>query len=124
MLHKIYSGSLALTKLKSALITTKKGNRAILIPIEDNYLIEKDGAAYMPISVLVREGQDQYGQNGFIGQSVSSEKYKELGKDKVKELALPILGNIKDFGESTTDNSGVTEVEGNTDPEKDDDLPF
>ena len=124
MSQKIYSGSLALTKLKSAIITTKKGNRAIVIPIDENYLIEKDGAIYLPISVIAREQEDQYGQHGFISQSVSSEKYKELGKDKVKELALPILGNIKTFGNGGNDSSGATQFEGQTDPEEDDSLPF
>ena len=124
MAQKIYSGSLALTKLKSAIITTKKGNRAIVIPIDENYLIEKDGAIYLPISVIAREQEDQYGQHGFISQSVSSEKYKELGKDKVKELALPILGNIKTFGNGGNDSSGATQFEGQTDPEEDDSLPF
>ena len=123
MSQKIYSGSLSLTKLKSAIITTKKGNRAIVIPIEENFLVEKDGAIYLAISVIARTEQDQYGQNGFISQSVSSETYKELGKDKVKELALPILGNIKTFGNGGNDSSGATQFEGQTDPEEDD-LPF
>lgn len=123
MSQKIYSGSLALTKLKSAIITTKKGNRAIVIPIEENFLVEKDGAIYLAISVIARTEQDQYGQNGFISQSVSSETYKELGKDKVKELALPILGNIKTFGNGGNDSSCATNFEGTTDPEEDN-LPF
>lgn len=44
MSDKRLSGSIALTKLESAIITTKKGNKAILIPIDSNYLTEKDGA--------------------------------------------------------------------------------
>lgn len=122
MSQKFLSGSIALTKLESALITTKKGNRAILIPIDKNHLQEIEGKVYMPVSVCVKDTPDQYGQNGFISQSVSSEKYKELGKDKVKALNLPILGNIKDFG-NANDASGVTEIAGNIDPEEDD-LPF
>lgn len=124
MSQKIYSGSLALTKLKSAIITTKKGAKSILIPLEANYLIEKDGSIYLPISVIAKDEADQYGQHGFISQSVSSEVYKELGKDKVKELALPILGNIKDFGNSSNDSSGAVEIEGATDPTDSDDLEF
>lgn len=124
MSQKILSGSLALTKLKSALITTKKGNRAILIPVEENYLVEKDGAVYMQVSVITKDEQDQYGQNGFISQTVSSQKYKELGKEKVQELGLPILGNIKDFQSGGNDSAGSTVIEGQTNPEEDDDLPF
>lgn len=123
MSQKFYSGSIALTKLKSALITTKKGNRAILIDLESNYLQEKDGAVYIPISVAVKDEEDKYGQHGFISQSVSSEKYKELGKEKVRELGLPILGNIKNFSNSS-DSENIVIQQGITDPEDDDDLPF
>ena len=121
MNQKFYSGSIALTKLKSALITTKKGTRAIVITIEDNYLVEKDGAVYLPLSLNVKDETNQYGQNGFISQSISSEVYKELGKDKVRELSLPILGNIKNFN---NDGANATTIAGTTDPEEDDDLPF
>lgn len=121
MAQKIYNGSIALTKLNSAIITTKKGNRAIIIPIEENYLLEKDGAIYMSVNVITKDEQDQYGQNGFISQTLPSDKYKELGKDKAKEISLPILGNIKNF--QSNDSSGAEVIQGETNPE-DDDLPF
>lgn len=124
MSQKHYNGSLALTKMQSAIITTKKGNRAILIPLVENYLVEKDGAVYLPFSMLVKDEQDQYGQNGFISQSVPSEVYKELGKDKVKELGLPILGNFKNFAQNTNDSAGAMVINTSVDPEDDDDLPF
>ena len=98
--QKVLSGSLALTKLQSAIITTKKGTKAILLPINDNFFTEKDGAIYLNVSVIVRDEQDQYGQNGFISQKLDSNKYKELGKEKAAEIKLPILGNIKDFGQN------------------------
>lgn len=123
MSQKVLSGSIALTKLQSAIITTKKGTKAILIPINENYLTEKEGAVYMNCSVIVRDEQDQYGQNGFIAQKLDSEKYKELGKEKANEIKLPILGNIKDFGMTAGDSAGTTEITGNVDPENDD-LPF
>jgi ABC-type metal ion transport system substrate-binding protein len=91
MSQKVLSGSMALTKLQSAIITTKKGTKAILLPIESNYFTEKDGAVYLNVSVVVREEQDQYGQNGFIAQKLDTEKYKELGKEKANEIKLPIL---------------------------------
>ena len=122
MSDKRLSGSIALTKLQSAVITTKKGNKAILIPIDANYLIEKDGAIYLNVGVVVRDEQDQYGQNGFISHQLGSDKYKELGKEKAQELKLPILGNIKDFSGSN-DSEGATNIEGQIDPELDP-LPF
>lgn len=124
MSQKNYSGSLALTKLKSAIITTKKGTKAILLPIDENYFTEKDGAIYLNVGVVVRDELDQYGQNGFISHKLSTEKYKELGAEKAKEIQLPILGNIKDFtGSGANDSAGATQIEGQVDPEEDG-LPF
>jgi hypothetical protein len=124
MSQKVLSGSIALTKLQSAIITTKKGTKAILLPIESNYFTEKEGAIYLNVSVVVRDEQDQYGQNGFISQKLDTEKYKELGAEKAKEISLPILGNIKDFKGGGNDSAGATQVEGNIDPAESDDLPF
>jgi hypothetical protein len=121
--QKVYAGSLALTKLQSAIITTKKGSKCLLLPIEANYFTEKDGAIYLNCSVIVRDEQDQYGQNGFVSQKLDTEKYKELGAEKAKEIKLPILGNIKHFENSGNDSAGTTQVEGTVNPEEDD-LPF
>lgn len=120
MADKRLSGSIALTKLESAIITTKKGNKAILIPIDSNYLAEKDGAVYLNVGVVVREQADRYGQNGFISQQLPSDKYKELGKEKANEIELPILGNIKDFTSSNNDSAGTTHVAEPINPEEDD----
>jgi len=122
--QKVLSGSLALTKLQSAIITTKKGAKCILLPIESNHFTEKDGAIYLNVSVIVREETDQYGQNGFISQKLDSTKYKELGKEKAAEIKLPILGNIKDFGQNQNDSAGATEIQGAVNPEDSDEMPF
>lgn len=121
--QKNYAGSIALTKLQSAIITTKKGAKCILIPINANYLTEKDGAVYMNCNVVVREEVDQYGQNGFIAQKLDSETYKSLGKEKANEIKLPILGNIKDFGNSGNDAGATTHIAEPINPEEED-LPF
>lgn len=118
-----YSGSIALTKLQSAIITTKKGAKCILIPIDANYLTEKDGAVYMNCNVVVRDEEDKYGQNGFIAQKLDTETYKSLGKEKANEIQLPILGNIKNFAPQNNDAGATTQVAGEVDAEKDD-LPF
>jgi len=124
MSQKVLAGSLALTKLQSAIITTKKGAKCVLIPIESNYLTEKDGAVYLNCSVIVRDEQDQYGQNGFISQKLDTETYKSLGAEKAKEIKLPILGNIKDFAGGGNDSSGSTHIAEPINPEENDDLPF
>ena len=122
--QKNYLGSIALTKLHSAIITTKKGEKCILIPIEANFLTEKDGAIYLDCNVFVRAEPDQYDQNGFIGQKLSSEKYKELGAEKAKEIKLPILGNIKHFAPQNNDSENTTHIAQPMNPEEEDDLPF
>jgi hypothetical protein len=122
--QRILSGSIALTKMQSAIITTKKGAKCVLLPIEGNFLTEKDGAVYLNISVVVREEVDQYGQNGFISQKLDSAKYRELGSEKAKEIKLPILGNIKDFSKNQNDSAGATEFEKPINPEDSDDLPW
>lgn len=121
--QKVYAGSIAMTKLQSAIITTKKGAKCLLIPIDKNYLTEKDGAVYLNCSVIIREEADHYGQNGFISQKLDTAKYKELGAEKAKEVQLPILGNVKHFLNNQNDNAGTTQVEGVVNPEEDD-LPF
>jgi len=123
MSQKNYSGSIALTKLQSAIITTKKGARCILIPIEENYLTEKDGAIYLNCGVVSKDESDQYGNHGFISQRLSSEKYKELG-EVAKDLKLPILGNIRNFQNSGNDNAGVVQVSQESINPEVDDLPF
>lgn len=122
--QKNYAGSIALTKLQSAIITTKKGAKCILIPINANYLTEKDGAVYMNCNVVVRDEVDQYGQNGFIAQKLDTDTYKSLGKEKANEIKLPILGNIKDFGTGGNDTAGTTHIAEPINPEEDMDLPF
>lgn len=122
--QKNYAGSIALTKLQSAIITTKKGAKCILIPIEANYLTEKDGAIYMNCNVVIREEEDKYGQNGFISQKMSSEKYKELGAEIAKEVKLPILGNVKNFANTSNDAAGTTQIDEPINAEDSDDLPF
>lgn len=124
MSQKNYAGSIALTKLQSAIITTKKGAKCILIPIESNHLTEKDGAVYINCNIIVRDEVDKYGQDGFIAQKLDSETYKSLGKEKANEIKLPILGNIKNFALSNNDAAGTTQIEEPINAEESDDLPF
>lgn len=120
---KFYATSFALTKLKHALVTTKKGAKCLLIPIEENYLQEKDNAVYMQTDICVREDKDTNDNYGFVKQKLSSDKYKELGADAAKEIELPFLANLKIFERKNNDSSGAIEAEVMTE-EEDDTLPF
>lgn len=123
MAEKRLSGSLALTKLKSAFYTTKKGAKCLLIPLDENFLEEKDGAVYMSVGVVVKYEQDTYGQNGFISQSLPTAKWKAMSEAERAANKLPILGNIKDWSNTANDSANVHTaviIEG----EEHDDLPF
>jgi len=126
MSQKNYSGSLALSKLKHV-IQKKNGVsgeiECLVIPIDANHLVRgKEGAVYMPIRVIAKDEQDQYGQNGFVSQSVDSKIYSAANDEQKEEFKkLPILGNIKDFSGGGDASSGAAASET---LEENDDLPF
>ena len=106
----------------------KKGQsgmvKGIFIPIDTNNFTEKDGAVYMEVRVVAKDEEDQYGQHGFISQSVNSKIYKAASDEQKEEFKkLPILGNIKDFSNksSAADTSGAATT---TFVSEDSDLPF
>lgn len=119
---KSYANSVALTKLQHAFITTKKGAKCLLIPIEENYLTEKDGAVYMQTDLVVRDEIDTNGNWGFQVQKLPTDKWKALGNEKAKEIKLPYLGNLKIFERK---NSDATEpIEAEIIEDEADEIPF
>jgi hypothetical protein len=120
-----YSGSIALTKLVSVEMEMngKTGKvKGIFIPYAQNYIEQKEGAAYLSVNVVVSDEPDKYQQNGFISHKMDSKTYKAMPESERKEIKLPILGNIKNFATgSSNDNSGKVTDECLT-PESD--LPF
>jgi hypothetical protein len=84
--------------MKTAIFTTPKGCRCLLIPIAENHLNEfAENRLAIPINIVVHEEKDKYGNAGFIGQKLASEEYKAMSDEQKKETKLPILGNFKDF---------------------------
>lgn len=120
-----YALSLALTKMKHSVITAKSGQKCLVLPIDDNYLtlIEKDGvtAVYMQTDLVTMDSEDTNGNWGFQVQKLPSDKYKEIGAEKSKEIVLPYLGNLKIFQKKTTDASEPVAIELE---EEHDELPF
>lgn len=116
-----YALSVALTKLQHGFMTTKAGNRCLVIPIENNYLTEKDGAVYMQTDLVTMDSEDTNGNWGFQVQKLPTDKWKELGAEKAKEVKLPYLGNLKIFAKKTTDAIEATIIESLEEAE---DLPF
>ena len=83
-----------------------------------------DDKVYLNVSVLTHDEPDKYGQNGFIAQRVDSKTYKEASDEQKEEFKkLPILGNIKDFSDSSANDSSGT-VKEPLGTKETDDLPF
>jgi len=106
-----YALSVALTKMKHSIITAKSGQKCLVLPIDDNYLTEKEGAVYMQTDVVTMDSEDTNGNWGFQVQKLPSDKYKELGSEKAKEIVLPYLGNLKVFVKKQNDASEPVEIE-------------
>ena len=116
-----YALSVALTKMKHSIITAKSGQRCLVLPIDDNYLTEKDGAVYLQTDVVTMDSVDQNGNWGFQVQKLPSDIWKSLGSEKAKEVKdLPYLGNLKIFAKKSTDSTEPVNIE----IEETDDLPF
>lgn len=115
-----YALSVALTKLQHQIITAKSGQKCLVIPIDDNYLTEKDGAVYMQTDVVTMDGEDTNGNWGFQVQKLPSDKWKALGSEKAKEIKLPYLGNLKIFAKTSTD----AVPEANIELDDSEELPF
>ncbi len=120
-----YYGQIALTKFKSAVITVnnKQGKpvKGVFIPVEANHLYEGNKHIYASVGVTTHD-RDQYENNGFISQQVSSEMYKKADEQKKEEFNnLPILGNFK---KSVGVDSGSDDFDANPDIDNNNDLPF
>jgi len=116
-----YALSVSLTKLQHGFITTKNGAKCLVIPIEQNYLTEKEGAVYMQTDIVTMDSEDTNGNWGFQVQKLPSDKYKQLGAEKAKEIVLPYLGNLKVFAKKVNDAVEPIAIE---QEEEHDDLPF
>jgi len=116
-----YALSVSLTKLQHKIITAKSGQKCLVIPIDDNYLTEKDGSVYMQTDIVTMDSEDTNGNWGFQVQKLPSEVWKSLGSDKAKEVKLPYLGNLKIFAKKSNDSIPESSIDLNDEP---DDLPF
>lgn len=121
-----YALSVALTKMKHSIITAKSGQKCLVLPVDDNFLslVEKDGqtSVYMQTDIVTMDSEDTNGNWGFQVQKLPSDKYKELGAEKAKEISLPYLGNLKVFVRNNSDASQPVDVQFNE--EEHDYLPF
>lgn len=124
MANKRLYGSIALSKLKSALMTTKEGTECIVIPIDSNFVHRGTGGSmYLNIDVWINEDEDDYGNIASIKQTgqFDGKKWSDLTDDQQDELKrLPYLGNLKEANRGGNDSSGLR----NSAPVPEADLPF
>lgn len=116
-----YALSVSLTKLQHKIITSKSGQKCLVIPIDDNYLTLKDDAVYMQTDLVTMDSEDTNGNWGFQVQKLPSDIYKSLGSEKAKEIKLPYLGNLKVFQRNNSDSVPQANIDLDDDT---DTLPF
>jgi len=102
MKGKKYALSLNLAKLAHEKIVTKKGNQAIVIPLDANHLFAGEKGIYLNGTLFVNDEADTYGNIGSIKQNMQGgKKWEEMSETereahKAAQKALPYLGNIKE----------------------------
>jgi len=114
--------NLNLRQLSHALMTTPKGNKALVIPIAENNLIEGEKGIYLNIVGFDYEDKSdkQYKDTHLLKQSFKKDELAKMSDEQKK--ALPILGNARvsgSTGHGESEPKGSNEVANGVD-----DLPF
>jgi len=110
-----FSSKLNLRQLKHAVITTKQGNKALVIPIKENQLFDGEKGTYLELMHFPYESKTN--DTHLIKQSFDKEFYKNLTKEE-KE-AFPILGNSRVWKKQEQDPNNI-----DISIDESDDLPF
>ena len=98
----------------SKFFKSKEGIDHIAIPIDANNIFRGDKGLYLNLTLMDnRDGPDQYGNDGFVVQSVSKEE-REAGKKG------PIVGNWKHVGQKQAELPAAAKKQ----VDNDDDIPF
>ena len=124
-MSKILNGSLNLEKLIHAKVKTKKGNNAISIPVNENFLVTGQKGTYLNLTVFVNDEKDDYGNIASIKQNgaVAGKKWSELTEqEQAKIKSLPYLGNLA-ANEASTGYEDVEEADEVIDG-PDNEMPF
>jgi hypothetical protein len=113
--NKGYNISLkATSKMGGAILTTPKGNRALLLLIDGSTVVEKDGQVYINLTAWVSDTPDQYGKHVGIQSRISKESQEAGNK-------APYVGDGKQFYPKPVEVSPQIPQAAATDS---DDLPF
>lgn len=114
-----------LMKLSGARVANVRGRTGkkpcLLLPLEDSRLVAGEKGVYLDLMMYETKEPGQYGDVGFLRQSLPREAYEAMGEEARK--AMPVLGNVKPVKPRT-----VAETAEELPPESleviDDDLPF
>ncbi len=104
------SMNLNLLKFKNAAVVELKGSTAtkkcLVIPIEDNCLFVGESGVYFN-AVAWRNSKLQDGKTHLIKQSFKKELIEMMSDDERK--ALPVFGDIKEFGGLSSELANASE---------------
>ena len=86
--------------------------------IDKSRLFKGEKGTYLDLTSFIDlDNPSQYGDHGFISQSITKD-------EKANGVKLPILGNVKVFYHEGASAPAVAAAHGDPVPEFDDDLPF
>jgi len=94
-MSKLITASIELTKLKSAVTTTAKGTKCIMIPLDQQGVKEVNGKVYFNFNIWENDLQDTYGNT----HGIVMQKTKEQISAKEKDV---YIGNGKLFKKTET----------------------
>lgn len=115
------TGQINLTKLTSA-VTSRKGKdgkmiEGVFIPIDHNYLFKSDkGNIYLNLVAFDLKDPKKDDDTHIVKVSLPKDVRGKMSQEEQNEM--PIIGNLKVWGEKSAQEESVEVIE------EDDDLPF
>jgi len=108
---KLIFSSIELSKLKSAVTTTAKGTKCLMIPIDQQGIIQTEsGKVYLNFNIWENDQVDQYGNShGFVHQQTkeqiaAKEKSVYIGNGKTYVKDAPKVETTHDESKSIADD--------------------
>jgi len=115
---KIISSSIDLTKLKSAMHTTEKGTKCLLIPlVQDGLYLSDKGPLYLNFTTIVSDDKDKFGNTASFTLAQTKEQ-RDAKADKV------YIGSGKTVWEGESKKPAAAKAEVSNEFEDSQDLPF
>jgi len=113
-----------LAALNSAIITTKKGNQALVIDLKSNFLeVHENGSIYFNLVAWENKKSNDYSTH-FLKQDLPKEARESMDKDALYKL--PIFGNmnLETYAAPAPTVNTVQATAAEVMPADADDLPF